>query len=73
VGVSAYDREARRAMLKACVDISRVREDLADIINFAIEELVRQRYELPGFSTLSAREQPALLSTADTTHALHER
>ena len=52
VGVSAYDREARRAMLKACVDTSRVREDLADIINFAIEELVRQRYELPGFSTL---------------------
>jgi len=52
VGVSAYDREARRTMLKACVDISRVREDLADIINFAIEELVRKRYELPGFSTL---------------------
>jgi TnpA family transposase len=52
VGVSAYDREARRAMLKACVDISRVREDLADVINFAIEELVRQRYELPGFSIL---------------------
>jgi hypothetical protein len=39
-------------MLKACVDISRVREDLADVINFAIEELVRQRYELPGFSIL---------------------
>ena len=52
VGVSAYDRDARRAMLKACVEISRVREDLADIVNFAIEELVRQRYELPGFSTL---------------------
>jgi Domain of unknown function (DUF4158) len=52
VGVSAYGREARQAMLKACVAISRVREDLADIINFAIEELVRQRYELPGFSTL---------------------
>jgi hypothetical protein len=36
LGVSAFDRNARRAMQKACVDISRVREDLADIINFAI-------------------------------------
>lgn len=39
-------------MLKACVETSRVREDLADIINVAIEELLRQRYELPAFSTL---------------------
>ncbi len=38
-------------MLKACVEASRIREDLADIINVAIEELVRQRYELPAFST----------------------
>jgi hypothetical protein len=52
LGVSAYDREARRAMPRACVDISRVREDLADIVNFAIEELVRQRYELPAFDAL---------------------
>jgi len=52
VGVSAFDTEAKRAMLKACVDISRVREDLADIVNFAIEELIRQKYELPAFSAL---------------------
>jgi hypothetical protein len=39
-------------MLKACVDISRVREDLADIVDFAIEELIRQKYELPAFSAL---------------------
>jgi hypothetical protein len=52
VGVSAFDTAAKRAMLKACVDISRVREDLADIVNFAIEELIRQKYELPAFSAL---------------------
>jgi hypothetical protein len=27
-------------------------EDLADIINVAIEELIRQSFELPGFTTL---------------------
>ena len=52
VGVSAFDTEAKRAMLKACVDISRVREDPADIVNFAIEGLIRQQYELPAFSAL---------------------
>ena len=39
-------------MLRICLASSRVREDLADIVNTAIEELVRQRYELSGFSTL---------------------
>jgi Domain of unknown function (DUF4158) len=52
VGVGAFDRKAQKIMLKACVEASRFREDLADIINVAIEELVRQRYQLPGFSTL---------------------
>jgi hypothetical protein len=32
--------------------ISHTREDLTDLINAAIEELVRQRYELPAFRTL---------------------
>jgi hypothetical protein len=36
-----------------------VREDLADIIDFAIEELVRQRYELPSFPTLLKAAQKA--------------
>ncbi|MBV8968543.1 MAG: hypothetical protein JO331_05710 [Verrucomicrobia bacterium] len=39
-------------MLQTCLASARVREDLADIVNAAIEELLRQRYELPGFSTL---------------------
>lgn len=39
-------------MVEASVRASRVREDLADIINAAIEELVRRRFELPAFSAL---------------------
>ncbi|MFL6415580.1 MAG: Tn3 family transposase [Bryobacteraceae bacterium] len=51
-GVSAYDRSAFKTIVKSCVEASRVREDLADIINIAIEELLRKRYELPAFTTL---------------------
>jgi hypothetical protein len=51
MGVSAFDREALRIIVKASVEASRVREDLADIINVAIEELLRKRFELPGFTT----------------------
>ena len=46
VGVAAFDRDALKLMLKSCVDASRVREDLADIINIAIEELFRHHREL---------------------------
>ena len=52
LGVTPFGREAQRVMVEASVRASRVREDLADIINTAIEELVRQRFELPAFSAL---------------------
>ena len=52
LGVSAFDREARKLLVRSAVESSRVREDLADIINASIEELLRQRYELPAFDTL---------------------
>ncbi len=59
VGVTPFDKPGRRTMLKACIEASRVREDLADKINFAIEELFRQRFELPTFSTLLRASQKA--------------
>ena len=52
MGVSAFDREVLTIVVKPCVEASRVREDLADIVNVAIEELLRKRFELPGFTTL---------------------
>jgi len=52
LGVIAYGRAARKVSIQTCFQAARTREDLPDIINVAIEELVRQRYELPAFSTL---------------------
>ncbi len=52
LGVTAYGPTARQIILETCLEASRTRDDLPDIINMAIEELVRQRYELPAFSTL---------------------
>jgi hypothetical protein len=36
---------------------ARTREDLADLINIGIEELLRQSFELPGFTTLLEEAQ----------------
>jgi head-tail adaptor len=52
LGVTPFADSARKLMLRIYLAGSRVREDLADIVNMTIEELIRQRYELPGFSTL---------------------
>jgi TnpA family transposase len=50
--VSAFDAAARRIMIGACLEAARSRDDPADIANCAIEELVRQRRELPVLNTL---------------------
>src|SRR3954468_17926454 len=52
VGVAGYDREARGIAVRACIEAARTRDDLADIVNAGIEELLRQRRELPAFGTL---------------------
>jgi Domain of unknown function (DUF4158) len=52
LGVNADGKEARKRIIEFCFQAARTRDDLPDIINVAIEELIRQRYELPAFSTL---------------------
>lgn len=52
VQVRPWGPMAQRVMLGALREAARTKYDLADLINVAIEELVRQRYELPAFSTL---------------------
>ena len=52
VGVSAFGRRAHHVAQAASVEAAHACEDVADIINAAIEELVRQRFELPAFGTL---------------------
>ena len=42
---------------QAVRDAAQAKEDLADIINVAIEELIRQAFELPGFTTIHEEAQ----------------
>jgi hypothetical protein len=42
-----YDSDARTPMLKAMVQVARTKEDLADLINVGLDELARERFELP--------------------------
>src|SRR5262249_17861011 len=51
-------------------DAAQIKDDLADLINVGIEELVRQRYELPGFSTLRRTAQHM---RADINRALYQQ
>jgi hypothetical protein len=57
--VHAFGAEAEgQAVLRRAVwEAAHTKEDLADIINVAIEELVRHGYELPGFTTLQEAAQ----------------
>ncbi len=52
VGVNPFGKEARQVIINTCTKASGTRDDLPDIINIAIEELIKQRYELPAFSAL---------------------
>jgi len=50
--VKTWGAEARRATIVAVHQAAQVMDHPADLINVAIEDLVRQRFELPAFSTL---------------------
>ena len=52
LSINPYDAEARRLIVKSMAEAARTKNDLADIINVAIEELVHHRYELPVFNSL---------------------
>src|SRR4030081_1788260 len=52
--VKTWGAEARHATILAVHHAAQVMDHPADLINVAIEDLVRQRFELPAFSTLDA-------------------
>jgi Domain of unknown function (DUF4158) len=52
LGVNPYDRKAQTAIATTISQAAEVMEYPADLINVAVEELVKERYELPAFSTL---------------------
>jgi Tn3 transposase DDE domain/Domain of unknown function (DUF4158) len=47
-----YGKDARRVAIRTVLRAVRTMENPADLINAAIDELVKQRYEIPAFSTL---------------------
>ena len=52
LGVAAWNDDGLRVASEAMATAAEVMDNPADLINVAIEELVRQRIELPAFSTL---------------------
>ena len=52
LSIKPYGLEARKIVVRSVGQAARTKNDLADIINVAIEKLVYHRYELPVFNTL---------------------
>lgn len=59
LGVKSFDEAARRVLSETIQQAALLREDVTDIVNIAIEEIVRRRYELPAFRTLRDESQRA--------------
>jgi len=65
-----YGSAARTCLLKAMIGAARTKEDLADLINVALEELAKECFELPPFATL---DKAAHHVRAITTRGLYRR
>ena len=50
--VQPFSKAARQVMMAAMEAAIETQHDLVDLINVALEELVKERYELPAFSAL---------------------
>lgn len=50
--VKSYDKTARGLITRTVFEAAQVMDNPADLINAAIESLIKERYELPAFSTL---------------------
>jgi hypothetical protein len=66
--ISADGAAMRNAMEQAMRDACESKDDLIDLINIALEQLIRQCYELPAFSTF---ERTAKRIRAESASALH--
>ncbi|HEY9832172.1 MAG TPA: DUF4158 domain-containing protein, partial [Stenomitos sp.] len=64
--IKPYGAAARRVIVQSMAQAAFSKNDLADLINVAIEELVRQQYELPVFNTL-ARVAKRVRTTVERT------
>ena len=68
--VTAYGNGGEAAMNQAVLDAASTKEDLADVINVAIEELIRQRFELPGFTIMMRAARKARFTVNAGYHKL---
>jgi len=68
--IQPYGAAARRVVVQTMGDAARTKHQLADLVNVALEELVRQRYELPAFRTLA---RAARRIRAAMTHRLYRQ
>jgi TnpA family transposase len=55
--VKRYDHEAQRLLDTTIRAAAHTKDDIADLINVGIEELIRQHFELPGFTTIRRTAQ----------------
>ncbi len=55
--VNAFGAEGQVVLRRAIPEAAHTQEDLADLINVALEELIRQGVALPGFTTLPEEAQ----------------
>ena len=64
LNLKALTADSENLILKIAKNAAQTKQELADIINVVIEELVRQRFELPGFTTLqrSARHARSIVN-----------
>jgi len=53
LGIKPFSQGGEQLVIQTAEDAAESKQELADIINILIEELIRKRYELPGFSTLA--------------------
>jgi len=68
LNITAFEAGGTEVVARAAATAAQTMRELTDIINVVIEELVRQRFELPGLSTLQraarfARTMPTQAST----------
>src|SRR5215204_75442 len=52
LNVKAYDKNARKLITRTIIEAAQVMDNPADLINAAIESLIKESFELPAFSTL---------------------
>lgn len=51
-GVKVYDKSARKMIVREVYEAAHILDNPAGLINIAIEKLIKERSELPAFSTL---------------------